>query len=431
MRVYIESYGCWLNRAEADVMRTLMEREGAEVVGDPALADVIILNTCAVRWDTERRMLRRAGELHWIARRRGAKLVIAGCLARVRPARLSKVAPTASLLSPDRIEGIVDVVASPEREVRLLETNAPRRVLPEFRGGIRYVVPIQTGCVGSCAFCVGRVARPRLKSYDPASIVERVREAVARGAKEIYLTGQDVASYGLDIGTNIVELLEGLLSEVDGDYMVRVGMMEPSLVMRFVDGLVEAFRDERVYKYLHVPAQSFDDHVLVLMGRGYAYDDFRGLVEEFRRKIPDVTVATDLIAGFPGEDEEAFRNTLERLWEVQPDKVHVARYTIRPFTKAAYRRQVPEAVKSVRTRALAAEAFKVTMVRNLRYLGSVADALLSSEGYRRGSLVARLRNYRPAVLPAREGLRLGEWVRVRVVGCTPIDLRALPLPLSP
>ncbi|RLE74600.1 MAG: MiaB/RimO family radical SAM methylthiotransferase, partial [Thermoprotei archaeon] len=132
-----------------------------------------------------------------------------------------------------------------------------------------------------------------------------------------------------------------------------------------------------------------------------------------------------------GEDEEAFRNTLERLWEVQPDKVHVARYTIRPFTKAAYQRQVPEAVKSARTRALAAEASKATMVRNLRYLGSVADALLSSEGYRRGSLVARLRNYRPAVLPAREGLRLGEWVRVRVVGCTPIDLRALPLSLSP
>ena len=423
LRVYIETYGCWLNKAESEIMKTLLAEDGVEVVDRVDEADVIIINTCAVRGDTERKMMRRIRELYEVSSPRGIKLVVAGCLARVRPARISRVAPSASLLGPDYVEKVLNVVAQKGRAICLLEDDSRRRVLPKFFGGIRYVVPVESGCVGNCAYCIGKVARPKLKSYDIKSVVSHVKSAVSRGAKEVYLTGQDVASYGLDRGTNIVELLRRILSEVRGDYKIRVGMMEPSLVLKFLDELIEVYADERVYKYLHVPAQSFDDGVLKLMNRKYTYDEFKQIVKAFRNEFPEATIATDLIVGFPGEDEEAFRTTYERLDEISPDKVHVARYTIRPFTKAAYQKQVPEVVKNQRTTMLVKKVFRITLLRNMNFLSRVVDALITDVSFKGNSFVGRLKNYRPVIIPIDRQLSIGANVKVKIVGCTSIDLR--------
>ena len=423
LRVYIESYGCWLNRAESEVMKTLLLRSGAEVVDRVREADIIIVNTCAVREDTERRMIRRIAELYKASRIRGAKLIVAGCLARVRPAKIAKVAPKASLLGPDHLEKIQSIAIKKDRVVCLLENENQRTILPQFFGSIRYVVPIESGCVGNCAYCIGKVARPRLKSYDPKLIVNHIANAVAHGAKEIYLTGQDVASYGLDRGTNIVELLKDVLDYVEGDYIIRIGMMEPSLVLKFLDGLIEVYSDRRVYKYLHVPAQSFDDKVLELMGRKYTYEEFKYLVNTFRSKFPEITVATDIIVGFPGEDERSFLRTYERLSEILPDKVHVARYTIRPFTKAAYQKQVPEPIKSRRTTMLVKKVFRVTLLRNMNFLDKIVNVLITDESFKGDSFVGRLCNYKPVVIPKSQELSIGANMKVKIVGCTPIDLR--------
>jgi len=425
LKVYIETYGCWLNKAESEVMKTLLLRNGVKVVNRVNKADVIVINTCAVREDTERRMLRRISELYKVSKAYRSKLIVAGCLARIRPAKIAKIAPEASLMGPDHIEKVLDVVTQKRRVLLLLENSSQRRVLPGFYSGIRYVVPVESGCVGNCAYCVGKIARPKLKSYDKKSIISHVASAVNRGAKEIYLTGQDVASYGLDKGTNIVELLRDLLTEVKGDYKIRIGMMEPSLVLKFLDDLIEVYADERVYKYLHIPAQSFDDEVLKLMNRKYTYEEFKYLVEAVRDKFPDITIATDLIVGFPGESEESFWRTYERLDEISPDKVHVARYTIRPFTKAAYLKQVPERIRCQRTTILVKKVFRITLLRNFRFLDRTMKALVTGVSFKGDSFSCRLNNYRPVIIPRREKLSVGANVRVKIVGCTSIDLRGI------
>ncbi len=424
MRVYIETYGCWLNKAESAVMERVLRERGAFIVDDPGKADVVVVNTCAVRGDTERRMLRRIRELEEARRRLGFRLIVAGCLANVRPHTILELAPEASLVEPDALERIDEAVFS-DKQVFLLRRYGRRRgVLPEYRGGGVYVVPIETGCLGACAFCVAGVARGRgVKSYDPDAIVEAVRSAVARGAREVYLTGQDVAAYGADIGVTLADLLGRLLDEVPGDYRIRLGMMEPMLLMRQLPGILGYFRDERLYRYFHVPVQSGSDKVLRLMHRRYTVSQYRGLVEAIRGEVGRASIVTDIIVGFPGEGEEEFNETLKLLKEVLFDKVHVARYTLRPFTPGYLMKGVPEPVKKKRSREASRVALEAAYRVNKGYVGLVKEVVVDSISMR-GDYVGRTIEYKPVVLKEKN-LRLGDVVEVKITGATPLALEGV------
>lgn len=420
--MYIETYGCWLNRGESDIVRRVVEEAGGRVVGSLGEADVVVVNTCAVRGETERRMLRRIEKLEGLRRRMGFRLVVAGCLVNVRPHTIASISPSASLVEPDAVEDIGAALFGDGRAIILRRYERRCELLPRYRGGVTYVVPIETGCLGRCGFCVEWVARGAgVRSYRPELIAEYVGEAVRRGAREVYLTGQDVAAYGRDLGTGLPELIRMILEEVDRDYRLRIGMMEPSLARGFAEELAEAMRDERIYRYLHLPAQSGDDRVLRLMNRRYTAAEYVGLVELFRRRLGRISVATDIIVGYPGETEQAYRNSLRLIEEVRFDKVHVARYTLRPFTKAYREPQVPEWVKKRRSREMSQLALRVAHEANRRYVGERLHALVTSPGTRPGTYIARTREYKPVLLE--EPLELGEEVEVEIVGATPIYLR--------
>ena len=197
-------------------------------------------------------------------------------------------------------------------------------------------------------------------------------------------------------------------------------MMEPWLVRGFARELAELIRDERVYRHLHLPVQSGDDRVLKLMYRRYTVSQFKELVSYFRKMVESVSIATDVIVGYPGEDEGAFQNTVRLVEEVKFDKVHVARYTLRPFTPAYLMAQVPAHVKKARSKVLSEVVFRVTAEVNKRYVGSEAEALVTDRGFKGRGFVARLSNYKPVVL--QEELKVGERVKVRIVDATPIYL---------
>ncbi|RLF27145.1 MAG: 2-methylthioadenine synthetase, partial [Thermoplasmata archaeon] len=286
MKVYIETYGCWLNKGESQVMASLLEKRGARLVESIDEADVVIVNTCAVRGDTETKMLRRIRELEDYRRKLGFRLVVAGCLVNIRPKTILEISPEASLVEPDAVEKIGDVVFSDKQVFFVRQYRGSRTILPRYSGGPTYVVPIQTGCLGNCAFCVEWVGRGRgVKSYSPRLIVDAVLDAVRRGAKEVYLTGQDVAAYGVDIGLSLVDLVEAILESVEGEYWIRLGMMEPLLTFKQIDRLLVLVRDERMYKYFHIPVQSGDDRVLRLMNRKYTVQQYKDLVGKIRKGL--------------------------------------------------------------------------------------------------------------------------------------------------
>jgi threonylcarbamoyladenosine tRNA methylthiotransferase CDKAL1 len=284
------------------------------------------------------------------------------------------------------------------------------------------VVPVGYGCLGSCAYCCVVFARGRLRSYGVGEVLERVRLDVAAGAREVWLTSQDTGCYGWDVGVNLAGLL-GALDGLEGDFRVRVGMMTPNMVMPFLDALVKAFRSEKAFKFVHLPVQSGDDGVLKRMRRFYTVREFREIVEAFRAVFPDVTLATDVICGFPGETPEAFENTLKLISEVKPDVVNVSKFFARPGTAAAEMRDAFVGLAEIKRRSTATArlAKQIALERNQRWIGWTGEILVDERGKVPGSWVGRNFAYKPVAVKSTEAL-LGKTLRVKVVKAFPTYL---------
>ena len=424
-RYYIETYGCSLAEFDSSLMEYMLEREGFERASSIGDADVVIVNTCAVRLDTEQRIAER---LEYITRvYPDKKLVVAGCLVKARPGLVARIAPRASLISPQNAHRVVEAVRALEGGSRLVALDGARDTswLPTPKpSGAAATIMIQEGCLGDCSFCITKIARRQVKSYPPRLIVETVSKLVEMGVVEIRLTGLDTAVYGIDLPgrPSLADLLNAILEKVEGDYMIRVGMMTPEQAIEVIDDLLEAYRDPRVYKYFHIPVQSGDDRVLKIMNRRYTVEEYKWLHSKIKARYPEAMIATDIIVGHPGEDEEAFENTVRLVEELKFEKIHIAQYSIRPHTRAAAMPQVPDWVKKERSTILTRIAEKIGYDIMSRYRGKVVEAVVVEEGFRDGSLVGRMENYIPVVIPYREGL-LGSRVKVAVKENTFFDVR--------
>jgi MiaB/RimO family radical SAM methylthiotransferase len=259
-----------------------------------------------------------------------------------------------------------------------------------------------------------------LRSYGVGELVKRVRRDLDSGAREIWLTSQDTACYGKDLDTSLAELLRAV-GEIDGDFFVRVGMMNPNQALEILDDLVEAYKDEKIFKFLHLPVQSGDGGVLERMNRHYSVEDFRGIVRCFREEFPRITIATDVICGFPGESEEAFGRTVELVKEIQPDIVNVSRFFPRPGTPAKEMEQLSHLVVKGRSGRMACVAREISFERSGGWLGWEGRVLVDEVGKMARSWVGRNFAYKPVVLREGEGL-LGKFVDVRVVRIFPTYL---------
>ncbi len=416
MHVFVKSYGCSANLADGEVLEGCLAEAGYELAGSPSKADVIIYNTCAVKGPTENRAiaaLKRSPK--------DKKLIVAGCLPLINFERLRREVRFDGVVGPAAGAEIVDVVSrvlAGEKVVALdgALTAKPGLGLPRLRSNpVVSVVPVSYGCLGSCAYCCVVSARGRLRSYTVKEINERVRKDLAAGAKEFWVTSQDTACYGRDIGTNLAELLK-TLADVEGDFRVRVGMMTPNLVTAILGDLVEAFRSSKVFKFVHLPVQSGDDLVLRRMNRFYTVQDFREVVDAFRGVFPEVTVATDVICGFPGETREAFENTIKLIGEVKPDIVNVSKFFARPGTVATEMRDgVVEPAEIKRRSSEAAKLVrKVSLERNRHWVGWRGEVLVDERGKVPGSWIGRNFAYKPVTLKSSESL-LGKTLHVKVV----------------
>jgi MiaB-like tRNA modifying enzyme len=285
------------------------------------------------------------------------------------------------------------------------------------------IVPVSYGCLGSCAYCCVVNARGHLRSHKVDDIVERVKRDVARGAREIWITSQDTGCYGKEIGANLAALLKAVAA-IEGDFRVRVGMMTPNMIVPFLDELIEAFRSEKIFKFVHLPVQSGDDEVLRRMRRFYTIQEFKDSVATFRAAYPLLTLSTDVICGFPGENADAFENTLRLMSEVQPDIVNVSKFFARPKTAAWEMHNLAIEKAEIKHRSAQASelARKISLERNQRWLGWNGDILVDEKGKFAGSWVGRNFAYKPIVLKSDENL-IGKklCVKVRKVFSTHLD----------
>lgn len=425
LRVYIETYGCALNRSDEAIMVQVLRSRGHEVVKVLDEADVVIINTCTVRLDTEYNMLSRIKQLNSICAKNGKKLVVAGCMAKAQPYVVSLVAPRASLVSPQNSHKVHVAVESSERVI-LLEGERPRDIIGVCTGNSVVPIPIQEGCLSNCSFCIAKHARRQLISHSVEAVVSAVKSAVSSGAVEIELTGMDLGVYGVDLYRKraLPQLLERIVESVDGNYMIRVGMINPEHLKYMLDELINVVKTSgKIYKFFHVPLQSGSDKVLKLMGRRYTVDEYRQVVKEIKNKIPGVSIATDIIVGHPGEEEEDFEETLRIIKELEFERVHLAGYSVRPHTLAASMPQVNSSLKKARLKkALEAIVEVGTRVRE-KYLNKWVKGFITE---RTSTWVARLDNYIPVVIKrCEERLRYGTWVDIYVDEITFFDIRGV------
>lgn len=414
MKLYFETYGCTSNRADTEIMEGLVE-DSHEIVGRPEDCDVAVINSCGVIDGTTRKVMRRVREMKGA----GKRVVLAGCLPRIDPDSLQDCRPD-FVLGPDSIGSIGDVLGSLEDgndggSVQTLKVTGFDKAAARRRpdGSVIRAIPIAEGCLGGCSYCGTRFARGRLHSYAPESIEAGVRSALSWGCREIQLTAQDTGAYGADIGTDLAELINRVCM-VEGDFRIRVGMMNPAHLMGFLDDLIEAFANEKVYKFLHLPVQSGDDRVLQDMRRGYGVEEFTEIVQRFRKAHPGLTLSTDVIIGYPTEDEEAFERTYRLIERIGPDILNITRFSPRPGTPAARLRDMPDRIKKERSRRMSILAREVSSQINRGYVGREEQVLVTEYG-KKGTLLARTHSYKQVVL--REGVP-GEFRRVRIKDST-------------
>ena len=414
-QVFIKNFGCSSNTADGEVLAGCLAQAGFQIATSETKADLLIYNTCAVKGPTENRIINALKQAP-----KNKKIIIAGCLPKISFERLSREAYFDAAVGPALGKEIVDVakrVLAGEKVVNLAKMNTmPPLSLPTQKTNpIISIVPINFGCLGSCTYCCVVFARGHLQSYSIKEVVERVQSDVAGGAKEFWITSQDTASYGRDLSTDLAELLE-TLGNLEGDFKIRVGMMTPNLVTEMQSRLIAAFDNPKIFKFLHLPVQSGDDTVLQHMRRFYTVEEFKGIVKTFRNDFPQLTLATDVIVGFPGETQQAFQNTLELLEEVKPDVINVSKFFARPKTVAANMKDgLVDKEETKRRSTIAAElAKRLSTEWNLRWVGWSGEILVDEKGKVEGSWVGRNFAYKPIVIQSSDNL-LGKTLHVKVV----------------
>ena len=413
-KILIRNYGCSANTADGETIAGCLREAGYAITDLESEADLIIFNSCAVKGPTENRIINDIKQVP-----AGKKVMVTGCLPKISYQRLLRETWFDAAVGPAKGKAIVDVVTRVLSGERVVELEAvgeiPSLTLPKIASNpVISVVPINYGCLGSCAYCCVVQARGRLRSHSIPEIVRRIEADYSAGTREFWLTSQDTASYGRDLHTDLSELLCAV-GALEGDFRVRLGMMTPNLVSDIQERLVGAFSDSKVFKFLHLPIQSGDNSVLKGMRRFYTVEEFKAIVEAFREEFPDLTLATDVIVGYPGETEEAFNRTLELLREVEPDVTNVSKFFARPKTPAwDIKEGLVEREEIKRRSTVAAElARELSAKRNRRWIGWTGEVLIDEKGKVEGSWIGRNFAYKPIVVKSNEQL-LGKSLRVEV-----------------
>ena len=404
MKYYVESYGCTMNYGEGRKLSRDMASLGYREASSAEEADIVILNTCTVVETTEKKMLARISELKKLKK----EVIVTGCMAKVQPKRIEIRLPESLVLPPSDYHEFAKEVAS-----KYGVAGPPLSVIQ----GTDAILPVAQGCLGNCTYCITKFARGRLQSHDAGSLKNEFDSFVDSGAKEILVTAQDTACYGADTGTDLPTLLRSMLTK-DGEYRVRIGMMNPNHLKKIAEDLVSVMDDDRMYRFLHIPVQSGSDTVLKNMHRGYRAEDFMELVDLLRSHIPDISIATDIITGFPGETDEDHEATKDLIRALRADTLNITRFSSRPGTEAASMEQLHGRILKERSTELTELKNQVEGDVNSRLIGREYRALATEAG-KEGTIV-RTGNYRPVVI--REEIPLGTFVDVKVTDSRPTYL---------
>jgi tRNA-2-methylthio-N6-dimethylallyladenosine synthase len=427
-RIYIETYGCQMNVSDSELMLGVLSGAGYVRTEDPAEADVLLVNTCAVRDHAEQRVLGRMGELKRY-KRPGGVLGVVGCMAqRLGPKLLEQVPQVDLVIGPDGYRGLPELIAQARAGERTADVEFKGwehyEDVPPVRGNpISAFVTVQRGCDYRCTFCIVPMTRGPERSRKLADVVQEVARLAENGTTEVTLLGQTVNSYH-DGEHDFADLLRAV-GVVDGVRRVRFTSPYPTdFTPRVLAAMAET---PAVCEHVHLPVQSGSSRTLKRMLRRYDRDGYLDVVASLRAAVPGISLSTDIIVGFPGETEDEFKETLSLVAQVGYDDAYTFKYSVREGTPAVrIKDHVSEAIKTDRIGRLIALVRHIAKQKNVGLIGTTHEVLVEGPAKRGDLLQARTRNNKIAMLDGPPEW-IGTYRRVRFTGTTGSTFTAWPL----
>ena len=386
MKVFIDSYGCTFNKADAQIMAGVLVENDISIVDSIEEADVIIVNTCYVKLPTENKVVYKIQKLQ--EEFPDKKIIVGGCMVEIDPEKLDKIGPNCSWIGPHQLNKSAEVVNGTYCGEVIRETGFTKESkvgVPKLVDeSLIHIIQICEGCLGACTFCCTRFARGPLNSYPIEDIVGEAKEAIENGACEIQLTAQDTAAFG------------------------------------DVDDIIDAMKHPKVYNFIHLPIQSGSDKVLSEMRRGHTIDQYLDIVSRFKSEIPDLTLAVDIIVGYPTETDEDFDLTVKLLQTVKPSLIHLSKYQHRKGAISSSLKEIPRPVMKKRSKFLSEIKSKITEDENKELVGSHQNVLVVEKGSK-GGFIAKTNSYIPVIV---DDVELGTFVDVKITEATATYLKS-------
>jgi len=424
-KVYIETYGCQMNLADSEIISGLMSTRGYNITSEIEGADIILLNTCSVREHAEERVIQRIKTLSKLKSKKPFILGVIGCMAERLKEELFEIDYEIDLvLGPDNYRKLPEYINNIEEQKKICDTKLSEvetysDIIPSRDSTVTAWLPIMRGCDNYCSYCIVPFTRGKERSRSFSSIIDEAKYLIDNNYKEIYLLGQNVNSY-FDSDKDFSDLLSSV-AKLNENIRIRFMTSHPKDLS---DKLIFTIKEHpNICKYIHLPFQSGSDRILKLMNRNYTKKDYLNLIDRIKNNIPDVSLSTDIIVGFPTETEQDFLDTLDIVNKVKFDSAFTFKYSPREGTIAYnFDDDISDEIKGERLKRLIDIQQQISFESNNKLIGTIQTALI--ESYSKKSekeFQGRLDNNKVTVFPG-NGNFIGDLVNVKITKATSATL---------
>jgi len=336
--IHIITYGCTANQDDSSILEGIIKYPITSLKD----SDIVIINTCVVKHSTINKVMTKINSLY-----KKKKIIITGCLPQSQKNFCKKNFPKASLINTYNTKNINTVINNliKNKPLHLLSIKKSSKL--SLKKSEQKSIQISQGCTSNCSFCLTKLAKPLLTSEQPSKIIKEINSY----KNKINLTATDLGCYGLDIKTNLPSLLKQII-KIKKPFKIRLGMMNPYYTKLYLKDLIKIYKSNKIIKFLHIPIQSGSDKVLKDMKRNHTIKDFKNIITVFRKEIPNISISTDIIVGYPTETEKDFKKTLKLIKEIKPEVLNISKFSSMPNTPASKLKQLTSQVIKKRSKEL-------------------------------------------------------------------------------
>ncbi|NCP79755.1 tRNA (N(6)-L-threonylcarbamoyladenosine(37)-C(2))-methylthiotransferase [archaeon] len=403
-KLFVKTYGCTLNKKDTE--NVVKEHNFTEEFSEIKKADYIFINTCGVKEQTQTKILNFLKKLNE-NKIPQEKIIIFGCLVNIDKEALVSEMPNAKYFKVSEKEKIESIINNIENNKSSNKKNTQTIIL-------------SNGCLGNCYYCAVKFARGKLESKPIEKIIKEIEYSVnEEKSKEILLTSQDNGCYGFDINENLNTLLKKII-EIKGDFKIRIGMANPQHLKIIINELIEIYKNEKIYKFLHIPIQSGSNKILKEMNRYYTIEDVYDIIEKFKKEIPDISIGTDIIVGYPTETENDFQETIDFIKKIKPNFINLSRFGMRKNIEAKKYKDLISRTKKERSRKVTKIFEDYLLDKNKEEIGKEKEIIITEIG-KNNKYIGKTNNYLSVVID--ENVKIGQKVKVKIIDADKYNLK--------